>query len=405
MNSQDRISVVVVDDTDESREMILRMLQFDTSIDVIGTARTGVEAVEVAQKLKPDVMVMDINMPDMDGISATEAIRKKIPFIQIIILSVQNDANYMRRAMLAGARDFLTKPPLIDDLTIAVRRAGELAHEEKTKTVVPFQTAGLTGPLPPGIAMPLVLGKIIVVYSPKGGSGCTTVATNIATALKTADNKVALVDANLLYGDVAVFLNEHGKNSFLDLIDHANDLDYEIIQDVMITNKTTNLQLMTAPKDAELEDRGKGEPVSKILTFMQQIYQYIIVDTTSYLTEIVQTCLDIADFIILITTQDIPSIKNSNQFLTIADASGISRDRILFVLNKYDRRIPISPERVGETLKQPVLATIPFEDRVISNSINRGIPFILENKNLPSSKAIQSLIQIIQDKCTQHNED
>lgn len=404
MNAQEKISVVVVDDIDESREMILRMLQFDPTIEVVGTARTGLEAIDAAQKLKPDVMIMDINMPDMDGITATEAIRKKSTVIQIVILSVQNDANYMRKAMLVGARDFLTKPPLIDDLTTAVRRAGNLAHEERNKAVAPFQTGGLTGPLPPGVIMQVALGKIIVVYSPKGGTGCTTIATNLATALKTPENRVALVDANLLFGDVAVFLNEHGRNSFLDLIDHANDLDPEIINDVMAVNKNTELHIITSPKDPELQDAGKGEPVAKILTYMQQMYQYIIVDSTPYLTEVIQTCLDIADFIVLITTQDIPAIKNNNQFLSIADASGIARDRILFVMNKYDKRIAISPERVGDTLKQPVLVTIPFEDRIITNSINRGIPFIIENKNLLSAKAIYSLIQIIQDKSSQDRE-
>lgn len=140
---QDKTLVVVVDDTDESREMILRMLQFDSNIEVIGTAKTGFEAIDVAQKLKPDVIVMDINMPDMDGITATETIHKKIPFIQIVILSVQSDANYMRRAMLAGARDFLTKPPMIDELTSAIRRAGALAQEERNKV----STAYVTGPL------------------------------------------------------------------------------------------------------------------------------------------------------------------------------------------------------------------------------------------------------------------
>jgi pilus assembly protein CpaE len=71
---------------------------------------------------------MDINMPDMDGISATEQIRQRMPSVKIIILSVQNDSNYMRRAMLAGARDFLTKPPMADELISAVRRAGLMAQ-------------------------------------------------------------------------------------------------------------------------------------------------------------------------------------------------------------------------------------------------------------------------------------
>lgn len=398
MATQGKILVVVVDDIDESREMILRMLQFDPTIEVVGTAKTGLEAIDCAQKLKPDVMVMDINMPDMDGITATENIRKKVPFIQVVILSVQNDPNYMRRAMLAGARDFLTKPPMIDELTSAIRRAGALAQEERFKNAV--VTSGLTGPLG---QRPLagVDGKIIVVYSPKGGTGTTTIATNLAVSLKDSENKVALVDANLLFGDVAVFLNEHTKNTALDLVDRVNELDPEIIQDVMTVNKLTGIHVLAAPNQPELVDAGFGEPFSKILSFLRNIYNYIVIDTTSYLTETTQTCLDVADLIVLISTQEIPSIKNINQFLTIADASKIERGRIVFVLNRYDRRIAISPERIGESLKQPVLVSIPYEEKIITNSINRGVPFISENKVIPPSKSILQLADLIRQKVTE----
>jgi pilus assembly protein CpaE len=399
MTEQDRISVIVVDDIDESREMILRMLQFDPLIHVIGTARTGVEAIESAQKLMPDVLVMDINMPDMDGITATDAIHKKVSFVQVVILSVQNDANYMRKAMLAGARDFLSKPPMIDELIMAVKRAGELAHEEKARFVAPFQAGPLSTPALQGVANPQIsLGKIITVYSSKGGVGCTTIAVNLATALKTPNNKVSLVAANLLFGDVAVSLNEHNKNTFLELLEKSDDLDPDIIEDVMIVHANTGLHIMSAPKLPELNESGHSDSMSKILTYLRQLYHYIIIDTTPYLSEIVQTSLDIADFIILVTTQDIPTIKNTNQFLSLADASGIGRDRILFVMNRYDRRVAISPERIGETLKQPVLVTIPFEDRTISNAVNRGIPFVTDNKNLLASKAINSLAELIQNK-------
>lgn len=409
MASQEKINVVVVDDVDESREMILRMLQFDTTIEVVGTGKTGVEAIESAQKLKPDVIVMDINMPDMDGITATEAIRKKVPYIQVVVLSVQNDANYMRKAMLAGARDFLTKPPMIDELTAAIRRAGDLAHEEKMKAAASavFQNAGMTGPLSPQMMMrmpPINLGKIICVYSPKGGAGCTTIATNISVGLKNQDNKVAIIDANLLYGNVAVFLNEHGKNSLLDLVDRANELDPEIIEDVMVENKLTGLHMMPSPKDPEINDAHKGESVSKILSYLRQLYNFIVIDTTSYLTEIVQTCLDVADYIVLVTTQDIPSIKTTNQFLSLADASSISRDKILFIMNRYDKRIAISPERVSESLKQPILVAIPFEERIITSAMNRGVPFMVDNKVAPAGKAISSIIELIRTRIQKDQE-
>lgn len=400
---QEKILVAVVDDTDESREMILRMLQFDASIEVVGTAKTGLEAVDLAQKLKPDVIVMDINMPDMDGITATENIRKKNPAIQVVILSVQSDANYMRRAMLAGARDFLTKPPMIDELTSAIRRAGAMAKEEKAKMAAVFNATGPLNPSVPGY-ISQVNGKIIVVYSPKGGSGTTTIATNLAVAFKDASHKVALVDSNLMFGDVAVFFNEHGKNSALDLIDRISDLDAEIIGDVMIKNKATGIEILGAPNSSQFVDAGIGESFAKILQFLQNLYDYVIVDTTAYLTEVAQNCLDIADFIVLVTIQDIPAIKNTNQFLSLADASGIGRDRIVFIMNRYDKRISISPERVGDSLKQPVIVAIPYEDRAVSYSVNRGIPFMIDNKMIPAAKSIVTLADHIREKIKKQSE-
>ena len=121
----EKIRVVIVDDIAETRENIRKLLQFESDIEVVGVARTGREGIDLATEISPDVILMDINMPDMDGITATENIRKDAPFVQVVILSVQGDPNYMRRAMLAGARDFLTKPPMVDELIAAIRRAGK----------------------------------------------------------------------------------------------------------------------------------------------------------------------------------------------------------------------------------------------------------------------------------------
>ena len=138
MPPRQTIRVLIVDDIDETRENIRRLLQFDSNIEVAGVAKDGKEALSVASKIDPDVIIMDINMPDMDGITATEAIRQKNPFSQVVILSVQGDQNYMRRAMMAGARDYLTKPPSIDELTSAINRAGEMSHEAREKAVSAF---------------------------------------------------------------------------------------------------------------------------------------------------------------------------------------------------------------------------------------------------------------------------
>lgn len=396
MTNQEKIRVVIVDDVGETRENIRRMLQFDSSLEVVGMARTGKEALQLSQQAKPDVIVMDINMPDMDGITATQEIKKKTPYIQVIILSVQSDPSYMRKAMLAGARDFLTKPPMIDELTDAVKRAGVLAQDERRKAVQSFPTNPMDGvKMMPGASAPQ--GKVVVVYSPKGGTGRTTIAINLAIALRTDENtKVALVDANLRFGDVAVFLNEQGKNTILDLTPRVDELDPDIVREVMVTHRTSGVDLLAAPPRPEMAEDVTGEQFSKLLNYMRRIYQYIIIDTTSDLTEAVQAGLDAADQIILVTTQDIPSIKNANLFLSLADATGIKRDRVLFVMNKFDKRISIMPDRVGASLRQEIVCVIPFDDKVVSFSVNRGIPFMLDNNKIqPVGKSISQLAETL----------
>jgi pilus assembly protein CpaE len=404
MPSQEKIRVIIVDDITETRENIRRMLQFDTNIEVVGTARTGREAIDVSNQTKPDVIVMDINMPDMDGIAATQEIKKRTPYVQVVILSVQSDPSYMRRAMLAGARDFLTKPPMIDELTDAVRRAGVLAQEERKKnaalpTLPADGTSGSTGRTTPH-------GALISVYSPKGGTGKSMIAVNLAMALKTGDNKVALVDGNMQFGDIAVFLNEQGKNTVLDLAPRVDELDPDIINEVMVTHRVSNVDLLACPPKPEQAGQVSGEQFSKLLKYLRQIYQYIIVDTASDLNDVVQAALDNSDLIVLLTTQDIPAIKNCNLFLQLTTAVSIPRKRILFVMNRFDKRIGITPERVGESLRQEIVVTVPFDDKVVSNSINRGIPFLLDNnRNTPVGKSVQQLADVIHDKLAKFEQD
>ncbi|HEY9077471.1 MAG TPA: response regulator [Anaerolineaceae bacterium] len=387
---QEKIRVLIVDDITETRENIRRMLQFDNQIEVAGTARTGAEAIDQSQLVKPDVIIMDINMPDMDGIKATEQIKRKLPYAQVVILSVQNDPNYMRRAMLAGARDFLTKPPNIDELTSAVRRAGEMAHEEKRKLA-------LENEVNVSIRQKAAAkGKVIVVYSPKGGTGKTTLATNLAIGLHSEENKSILVDANMIFGDTTVFLNEQGKNSIVDLAQIADELDNEIVEDVLITHRTSGIRLLPPPPHPELSGDVSADQFGKVVDFLKQLFTYIIIDTPSYLSEIVSTCLVKADLIVLVTTQDIPAIRNSSQFLAIADSEGL-KDRILFVMNRHDRRIGITPEKVGDSLKQPIVLTIP-EEKLISTSVNVGVPFLMDNKGSPVGKILLNLVDIVRDR-------
>jgi len=391
----DKVRVLIVDDVAETRENVRKLLQFETDIEVVGAARTGKEAVQLTFDIKPDVVLMDINMPDMDGIAATETIRQRDQVAQIVILSVQGDPNYMRRAMLAGARDFLTKPPMADELISAIRRAGQMAHATRAKSIQleSSPVASVSGT--PVNFSGLSNGKVIMVYSPKGGTGVTTLAVNLAITLHNDETRAILVDAKLQYGDVAVFLNEQGKNTILDLTSRADDLEPDVVESVVIKHASSGLRVLAAPARPEQAEQVGADQFTKMIKYLRQNYAYVVVDTSSALDDITLAALDICDIIVLVVSQDIPAIKNCRLFLDLMDTIGSLRERVCFVMNKYDKRISITPEKVGENLKQPIVGVIPLDERVVIPSVNRGVPFMIDNKSQPSAKAVFSLAEAV----------
>ncbi len=398
----DKVRVIIVGDIAETRENIRKLLQFENDVEVIGVARTGREGLDLTKEAKPDVVLMDINMPDMDGITATENIQKLVPFTKIIILSVQSDPNYMRRAMLAGARDFLTKPPSVEELTAAIRRAGTLSREERAKAAASFTAQAPGGIGQSSTSAPTTMyGKVVVIYSPKGGTGSTTIATNLAMSLHNDETPVILVDGNLQFGDVGVFLNQQSKFSIVDLAPRADELDPEIVDGCLVKHNASGVKILPAPSRPEYAENVTGEQFGKVIKFLCRMFSYVVVDTSSYLTDITLAAIESSDILVLITTQDIPSLKNSRLFLDLSDMLGIERRRMLFTMNRFDKRLGITPERVSENFKQEIVAVIPLDDRVVVPSVNRGLPLMLGDKSRPIARSFLALTESIRQRITE----
>jgi pilus assembly protein CpaE len=269
-----------------------------------------------------------------------------------------------------------------------------MAQTERSKSVKvqPLPTSGNIGIL---AAYSAPKGKIVTVYSPKGGSGCTTIAVNLALTLHNDDTRVALVDGNLQFGDVAVFVNEQGKNTIVDLAPRAEELDPEIVEEVMLRHAASGLHVLAAPSRPEYAEKVTSGQFARVLEYLKQLYSYIVIDTASMLTDVTLSAIDVSDLIVLVSTQDIPSIKNCRLFLDLLQTLGIERERILFTMNRYDKRINITPERVAENLKQEVSSVIPLDEATVVKAVNRGVPFVLESKNQPASRGIFSLAESV----------
>jgi pilus assembly protein CpaE len=390
----EKIRVLIVDDLQETRENVRKLLQFESDIDVIGQAANGQEAIEMTRQHRPDIILMDINMPGVDGITASQSISKLNPASQIIIMSVQSEVDYLRRAMLAGARDFLMKPFSGDELVSAVRRV----HETRPAVTAP---APATQPATrEGVAAPRTVtshkeGHIITVYSPKGGSGCTTVAVNLAVALAARGHRTVVVDGSLQFGDVAVMLNLKTTTTLVDLIERITELDEDLISSLVMSH-ASGLKALLAPSRPEMAELVTGEHMKSLLKWLRDCFEFVIVDTSTVLDEIVLTELDLADRIVLVAQQSLPSLKNISRFFDLTQDLKYSPRKVMLVVNRESNRLSISLKDVADTLKRPVVATIPVDDGVAGEAADQGRPLVSGAwQKRPVSQALARLAEQI----------
>src|SRR5262249_26770124 len=213
----DQIRVLIVDDIPETRDHLTKLLGFESDAEVVGSAASGTESLSMATELTPDVVLMDINMPDMDGIAATERLSAEVPTAAVVMMSVQGEADYLRRSMLAGAREFLVKPFSSDELTASIRQVYTREREKLSKIVVQPVAGGDAAAAAPSRGRSNredgEPGRVVAVFGPKGGVGRTTLATNLAVAAATELGQgTCLVDGSFQFGDVGVLLNLNPKN-------------------------------------------------------------------------------------------------------------------------------------------------------------------------------------------------
>jgi DNA-binding NarL/FixJ family response regulator len=133
------IRVALVDDQQLIRQGIQILLELETDIEVVGHANNGREAIALVEKVHPDVVLMDIRMPELDGVAATRILQERFPMIGVIILTTFDDDEYVFEGLKAGARGYLLKDVSSDDLAAAIRtvaRGEALIQPSITRKVV-----------------------------------------------------------------------------------------------------------------------------------------------------------------------------------------------------------------------------------------------------------------------------
>jgi pilus assembly protein CpaE len=391
--TSNKITLLIVDDIPETRENLRKLLYFEPDIEIVGTAASGREAIEQAKALRPNIVLMDINMPDMDGIAASQEINRAAPVCQVIMMSVQSEADYLRRSMLAGAMDFLTKPFTSEELSSSIHRVHEMAASRRV--IMPAMPADEEGKSlgPAAASRRPEGGKLLLLYSPKGGTGCTTVAANLAIALKeTMDKEVVLVDASLQFGDLDVQPNIQDNRTIASATSRINELDSDLL-DSILSYHPSGLRVLAAPPAPEMAEKIEPEDIKTILNLLRRTYDYVLVDSWSYLDDIVLTVMDLADRILLVMTPEIPSIKSAKQFFEVAEALQFPLDRIDLILNKVIPRDGIRPDQLEDSIKHKVQTILDYDPKSVRQAVNQGVPLIIIDPNHPLSQHFLALAQ------------
>jgi pilus assembly protein CpaE len=394
-----KIRILIVDDNQETREHVSRLIAFEPDMEVVGQAYNGISGLELAHEYEPHIVLMDINMPDMDGITATREMSLQVPYCQVIIISVQFEQDYMRSAMLAGARDYQTKPFSADELVNCIRRVYNAALPTYKKIEEAKRPALSEAALPSeiavveraasGLRVPLYLA-----YSPRGGTGVSAIAVNLAAALDQIRHGVTLIDTDLQFGDLPVHLNMRPVKSLADLTTSSRP-DVETLPDLLLAH-SSGINLLFAPPKPETAELITGSMLVQAARRLRDRSSAVVIDTGSYLTDQNLALIDIVSLVLLVITPELASVKNARIFCDMAPHLGLPPERIVLVINRVNMPGAIPAAQIEKALGVPRVFSIPDDPKLRYSSVKGATIFQLD-ANAPSAQAIGDLARSVWD--------
>jgi pilus assembly protein CpaE len=340
----------------------------------------GVESVDrlhawMASHSNEYVVVLGPTLTDEEAVLTCEVLRTSAPAISTILAREHLTGELLAAAMKAGARDVVHHTDT-NALTEALNRAFELF-------------VALRGP-----SGAMHVSKVVAVFSPKGGVGKTTIAVNLALALtEKGARRVCLVDLDLAFGDVAITMQLFPTHSIEQAIGSEDTLDVEMI-DQLLTRHQDSLMVLAAPPHPDTRERVTPLLVSRIIRTLRETFDYVVIDTAPAFDEQVLTALDETDHVVLVTTLDVPTLKNVKVAVETFDALHIARENRHLVLNRADDEVGIDADKVEGILGMSVDAQIA-SSLEIAAATNAGSPVVVSDPEHQMSVAVRGLADML----------
>jgi pilus assembly protein CpaE len=378
---------VTVDPDLSSRGDMNRALQM-AHFTVTGEAGYGIEAVTVAQEKLPDVFLVSVEEPVARALQTIESLADAIPGAPTIVYSTMADAAAVRRAMVAGARDYLIKPVKSEELMRSIH--GVLEQEERKRMRLAGQTTETAAH-----------GTVVTVFGAKGGIGKTTIATNLATALvRTTGSTVVLVDMDTRFGDVAIMMDVAVEQSIADVARHLDEMDRDKIRDYLVQHHS-GAYVLPAPLHPSEWRNLTPQHIERVIELLAQSHDYVIIDTPGTFNEIIAATLEQASLILLVTSMDIASIKDTALALEMLRAASVSEDKVKLTINHCTSANSLREDDVQRVLEYEVFWRIPH-DLAVSSSTQLGQPIVLTRPYARVARSITDLAYALSGNRPEH---
>ena len=331
------------------------------------------------------VVILGPNLGMEEALEVSRRVQTAMQDTSVVLIANALTPDVLQQAIRSGVRDVLPAAFTGAQLLDTISRAEALSMQIRGRV-------GQTVTTPE--ASPDTDHKVITVFSSKGGCGKSFVSSNLAVALaQKTGQEVAMIDLDLQFGDLAIMLQLFPARTIYDAAQNLDRLDADAMKGYLTPHRG-QVFLLAAPLEPGLSETISAESVAKIIRLMKRNYKYVIVDTPPSFTDHVLAALDESDESVLITSMDVPSIKNLKLSLQTLELLGFGRDRIRLILNRADSKVGLRVQEVEKTLGTRIDVSIP-SSREVPLSINRGTPLILEDPKSPVVASIMKLVEII----------
>ncbi|MGK0469014.1 response regulator [Clostridium sp.] len=357
-----KIKIIIADDIEETRNVIKKILTLENDFfEIVGEASNGEEVLKLIPNVKPDIILMDINMPVLNGLEATEKITNQFPAVTVIIMSVQAESEYLKKAMFHGAKEYIIKPFNYEVLVNTILTTYE-KYKNKAINAANFEENQRTA-------------KIITYFSSKGGVGKSILALNSAVALSREYHKrTLLIDLDLQFGDISMLVNKYSEKTILDVIEDGQLDSYDNIKPYL-HKFNENLDILFAPVKPEAAEYIGKDSIEKMMKTLKKQYDVIIIDTGINFNDSTLYILDLSEIVLFVATMEIVALKNTKLGLGVMRSLGYDENKVKLIINNFTTKYGISKVEVEGAFRDGIFAMIPEEQNTVSTSVNKGKPF------------------------------